>query len=204
MASKVKYCTSWHWFHFSHVFIRPTIASRISMSMGNLILSTSMSCAVLYYFHTKLFIHVYNHHITPNCSGIYYLFHTPIHCRFVPLCALLFQVFVNGSHFCDYDHRIDLRSVSHIFIDGDAKFSDVGFKAYFVSWLLFDYFTWLRVPCLYELSIYFSNWQGAKYNSIIPQQLVAGSWVSVTVAVHDKPHRWVYLLAVSVGMIDGR
>ena len=40
---------------------------------------------------------------------------------------------MNGQHFCNYDHRVDLRSVSHIYVDGDAKFSDVGFKAYFVS-----------------------------------------------------------------------
>ena len=42
-------------------------------------------------------------------------------------------MFVNGSHFCDYDHRVDLRSVSHIYVDGDAKFSDVEFTAFFVS-----------------------------------------------------------------------
>jgi len=73
-----------------------------------------------------------------------------------------YVVFVNGQHFCNYDHRVDLRSVSHIYVDGDAKFSDVGFKAFF----------------------------GAKYNSIIPQELNPGTWINVTVATHANPHRF--------------
>lgn len=52
------------------------------------------------------------------------LYHLHLHCL---------QVFVNGQHFCDYDHRVDLRSVSHIYVDGDAKFTDIGFTAFFVS-----------------------------------------------------------------------
>ncbi|XP_067929507.1 32 kDa beta-galactoside-binding lectin lec-3-like [Watersipora subatra] len=77
------------------------------------------------------------------------------------------EVYVNGAHFCNYDHRVDIRSVSHIYIDGDAKFTDVEFTAYF----------------------------GARYNSIIPQELIPGSWVNVTVAVHDNPHRFDVNLA---------
>lgn len=73
-----------------------------------------------------------------------------------------YVVYVNGSHFSNYDHRVDLRSVSHIFVDGDAKFTDIGFKAHF----------------------------GARYKSIIPQELVPGSWVMVTVATHQMPHRF--------------
>lgn len=38
------------------------------------------------------------------------------------------QIAINGQHYCEYPHKVSIRKVSHLLIDGDVKLSVVALE----------------------------------------------------------------------------